>query len=69
MRSKLYNDVAIRRNQRRMTQRQLAKLAGCSPSTIQAIELCRLKPSRQLAERINFALRDIALDLDYQEWL
>lgn len=67
--SKLYNDISIRRTQLKLTQLQLAARCGCSRYTIQAIELNKLKPSKNLRRRIEAALSNPGSDLDLNEWL
>src|SRR5215207_9362904 len=45
-----------RRSTLDLTQRALADRAGCSAETIRKLEADRLRPSRQLAERLALAL-------------
>jgi transcriptional regulator with XRE-family HTH domain len=67
MKARAEHWIAKLRLQHGVTQKQLAKAAGCSPSTIQAIELGKLKLSAQLAKKIHQALAPF--DLEIEEWL
>ena len=51
--SKFVNVLAVLRKQLSLKQGELAELAGCSISTIQAIEVDKLKLSKSLASRIS----------------
>jgi transcriptional regulator with XRE-family HTH domain len=60
--SKRSHVLAILRDNLSLKQNELAQLAGCSPSTIQSIELNRLAISPSLAARISAAT---GADLDW----
>jgi transcriptional regulator with XRE-family HTH domain len=60
--SKERHVLVIARKAAGLNQTELAQLAGCSPATIQSIELLRLKLSKGLAARI---AQGIGCDLDW----
>jgi transcriptional regulator with XRE-family HTH domain len=60
--SKFVNVLAILRKSLSLKQGELAELAGCSISTIQAIEVNKLKLSKSLASRISL---ETGADLDW----